>query len=82
MVRRAAGSYRLGRLRFDAFLAAEAHETPEGGAKGGKGAYYPDEDMVLLRGVERFLREAGVIFTDENRPKFGRINARARGETR
>jgi hypothetical protein len=34
MVRRAAGSYRLGRLRFDAFLAAEAHETPEGGAKG------------------------------------------------
>jgi len=66
---------------LDAPRRREVAET-DGGAKGGKGAYYPDEDMVLLRGVERFLREAGVIFTDENRPKFGRINARARGETR
>ena len=66
---------------LDAPRRREVAET-DGGAKRGKGAYYPDEDMVLLRGVERFLREAGVIFTDENRPKFGRINARARGETR
>ena len=47
---------------------------PEEGKEGG---YYPDEDMVLLRGVEDFLQGSGVIFTDESRPKYGRINVRA-----
>ena len=47
-------------------------------ARGSGGAYYPDEDMVLLRGVEDFLQGSGVIFTDESRPKYGRINTRER----
>lgn len=38
-------------------------------AKGRGGAYYPSEDMILLRGVADFLLNTGVIFTDETRPK-------------
>ena len=34
MVRRAAGSYRLGAVRVEAFLGAEAHDAPPGGARG------------------------------------------------
>ena len=48
-----------------------------GGVRGFGDGYYPDEDMVLLRGVEDFLQGTGVIFTDESRPKYGRINVRA-----
>ena len=32
------------------------------------GEYYPNEDMILLRGVADFLLNTGVIFTDETRP--------------
>lgn len=39
------------------------------GRSAGVGRYYPDEDMVLLRGVEDFLQGSGVIFTDTTRPK-------------
>lgn len=38
-------------------------------AKGRGSAYYPNEDMILLRGVADFLLNTGVIFTDETRPK-------------
>ena len=50
---------------------------PEEGKNNKQKSYYPNEDMVLLRGVEDFLQGTGVIFTDESRPKFGRINTRA-----
>jgi len=39
------------------------------GTRRGGGAYYPNEDMILLRGVADFLLNTGVIFTDETRPK-------------
>ena len=40
--------------------------------------YYPDEDMVLLRGVGDFLLKTGVIFTDETRPKVSGITGAGR----
>ena len=40
--------------------------------------YYPDEDMVLLRGVGDFLLRTGVIFTDETRPKVSGITGAGR----
>jgi hypothetical protein len=40
-----------------------------GGVRGFGDGYYPDEDMILLRGVGDVLKDAGVIFTDESRPR-------------
>jgi hypothetical protein len=40
--------------------------------------YYPDEDMVLLRGVGDFLLNTGIIFTDETRPKVSGITGAGR----
>ena len=34
-----------------------------------KSPYFNDEDMILLRGVADFLKNTGVIFSDESRPK-------------
>jgi len=34
-----------------------------------KTSYFNDEDMILLRGVADFLKNTGVIFSDESRPK-------------
>ena len=62
-----------------AFLRDTKPTTTEGvdggvdkaGGKSGAAAYYPDDDMILLRGVEGFLKRTGVIFTDATRPTFG-----------
>ena len=42
---------------------------PEEAVKGESGQYYPNDDMVLLRGVEDALQGSGIIFSDDNRPK-------------
>jgi len=38
------------------------------------GLYFPKEDMVLLRGVADFLLGAGVIFTNDTRPKEVKVD--------
>ena len=65
---------RAGPKEWNAAFGFLPSSRPE---EGKEGRYYPDEDMVLLRGVEDFLQGTGVIFTDESRPKYGRINVRA-----
>eukprot|EP00240_Pyramimonas_obovata_P001702 CAMPEP_0118923952 /NCGR_PEP_ID=MMETSP1169-20130426/2286_1 /TAXON_ID=36882 /ORGANISM="Pyramimonas obovata, Strain CCMP722" /LENGTH=466 /DNA_ID=CAMNT_0006865017 /DNA_START=146 /DNA_END=1546 /DNA_ORIENTATION=+ len=37
-------------------------------SKDTKQAYYPPDDVLLLQIVGKFLKDGGVIFTDENRP--------------
>ena len=52
----------------------------DGNANGNRNTkgYYPDEDMVLLRGVGDFLLNTGIIFTDETRPKVSGITGAGR----
>ena len=57
----------------------EDRDTRFGGKnKNSRVGYYPDEDMVLLRGVGDFLLRTGVIFTDETRPKVSGITGAGR----
>ncbi|KAK3271149.1 hypothetical protein CYMTET_20485 [Cymbomonas tetramitiformis] len=41
--------------------------------------YYPEDDMVLIRGVAQFLIQIGIIFTKETRPKpLADLNSQSR----
>jgi len=57
---------RAGPREFLAAFSFLPSSRPENNVKGTP--YYPNEDMILLRGVADFLLNTGVIFTDETRP--------------
>ena len=58
-----------GQREFVSAFSFLPSSRPEKAGRRRGGAYYPNEDMILLRGVADFLLNAGVIFTDETRPK-------------
>ncbi len=60
---------RAGPREFVSAFSFLPSSRPEKAGRRRGGAYYPNEDMILLRGVADFLLNAGVIFTDETRPK-------------
>ena len=57
---------RAGPREFLSAFSFLPSSLPDDNPKGGE--YYPNEDMILLRGVADFLLNTGVIFTDETRP--------------
>lgn len=57
---------RAGPREFLSAFSFLPSSRPDDNPKGGE--YYPNEDMILLRGVADFLLNTGVIFTDETRP--------------
>lgn len=57
---------RAGPREFLSAFSFLPSSRPDNNPKGGE--YYPNEDMILLRGVADFLLNTGVIFTDETRP--------------
>ena len=60
---------RAGPREFSAAFSFLPSSRPEKAKGRGGGKYYPNEDMILLRGVADFLLNTGVIFTNETRPK-------------
>ena len=61
-----------------ALLGGKSKSKSKSKNKNSRVGYYPDEDMVLLRGVGDFLLRTGVIFTDETRPKVSGITGAGR----
>jgi len=60
---------RAGPREFSAAFSFLPSSRPEKAKRPAGGMYYPNEDMILLRGVADFLLNTGVIFTNETRPK-------------